>query len=413
MGYMDEDEEHAKLSASTSDRWMNCPMSVKLSENIVKTESTYAKEGTEAHALAEIKLSFMLGKISPQEYDTRFDHFRMVSQYYNSEFNEFVNDYCIEVMDIITKDYEGVQVKVFLESRVPIGHITGEKDAKGTSDVVIVGPDFVHIIDLKFGKGVAVSAIDNSQLKLYALGAIAKHVHEGIFKEARMTIIQPRLYDRSTYTMSVVDLNKWAAYVTERGNLALSGSTEIVTGDHCRFCPVRGQCQALSDRQLAAAQAEFEDVIVKNNILEPQFMTDEMLARILEIAPKFIAWFKDVNIYAFKAALNEGRRIPGYKLVEGKANRIITNPDKVAEMLNVLGFENEKYLEQPKLKGITALEKNIGRKLFNDICKDYIIKPQGRPSLVPITDKRIELDSGYFKLNGNEFDNDQDEDFNE
>lgn len=393
---------HALLSPSSSHRWLICTPSAMLESSEPTTYSPYAEEGTEAHALAELKLSYMLGQINDTEYATKFDHFRLNSKFYNYEFNDYVNDYCQEVMTIVKEDYKNYEVSVHLEQYVTFEDIV--PNGGGTSDVVIVGKNFIHIIDLKFGKGVPVSAIGNTQLRLYALGAIKKYIRECTCTEARMTIIQPRLHDISTDFVSINELNDWAInYVKPRAELAIAGKGELVPGDHCKFCKLKGKCKALADKQLAIAQAEFEDAVVENNMLEPANMSPEVISRILDIAPKFIDWFKDVEAYAMKTAINDGTKIPGYKLVEGRSTRVIVSPASVIEKLRTAGFSEEDYLKPTELLGITTLEKNIGKKLFNELCEDYIIKPQGKPTLVPESDKRVAIDVKSLGLNGNEF----------
>lgn len=393
---------HALLSPSSSHRWLICTPSAMLESSEPTTYSPYAEEGTEAHALAELKLSYMLGQINDTEYATKFDHFRLNSKFYNYEFNDYVNDYCQEVMTIVKEDYKNHEVSVHLEQYVTFEDIV--PNGGGTSDVVIVGKNFIHIIDLKFGKGVPVSAIGNTQLRLYALGAIKKYIRECTCTEARMTIIQPRLHDISTDFVGINELNDWAInYVKPRAELAIAGKGELVPGDHCKFCKLKGKCKALADKQLAIAQAEFEEAVVENNMLEPANMSPEVISRILDIAPKFIDWFKDVEAYAMKTAINDGTKIPGYKLVEGRSTRVIVSPASVIEKLRTAGFSEEDYLKPTELLGITTLEKNIGKKLFNELCEDYIIKPQGKPTLVPESDKRVAIDVKSLGLNGNEF----------
>lgn len=394
--------KHALLSPSTSHRWLNCTPSAMLESYEPSSYSPYAAEGTEAHALAELKLSYILEKISPEEYETRFENFRMTSKFYNAEMNEFVNSYVNEVMTIVKEDNKGIDCKVFLEEYVKFDDIV--PNGGGTSDVVVVGDNFIHIIDLKYGKGVPVSAIGNPQLRLYALGAVKSHLREVTVNEIRMTIIQPRLGDITTDFMSVRDLNDWAINIVKpRAQLAIEGQGELCSGEWCKFCKCKAKCKKLADDQLAVAQREFEDVVVENNILETKNMTPEMLARILDIAPKFIDWFNDVQKHAMQAAINEGLKIPGFKLVEGRSTRQIFDPEGVKEKLRTSGFKEEDYLKPQELLGITALEKNVGKKLFNDLCKDFIIKPIGKPTLVPESDKRVALDARTLRLNGEEF----------
>jgi len=397
-------DKHALLSPSSSHRWLNCTPSALLeSLEPFQAPSIYAEEGTDAHFLSEMKLSFMLGKISPMEYDTRFEHFVMNSRYYNAEFNEFVNNYCQEVMAIIKEDYAGKNIDVYLEQNVEFADIVPE--GSGTGDVIIVGTNFVHVIDLKFGKGVAVSAIGNPQLRLYALGALKKFRLKGVFSEARMTIIQLRLSDISTDIIAVTDLYNWAENVVmPAAELAYKGQGDLTPGEHCKFCKLKGKCKALADQQLIAAQKEFDQVVTEDTILEPCNMTPEMLARVLEIGPKFTDWFKDVISYATASMINNGLKIPGYKVVEGRSYRVITNPDAVFEKLLTAGFAESDILEPVKLLGISILEKNVGKKLFTALTKDYVIKPPGKPTIALETDARPAMDASRMKLVGQEFD---------
>lgn len=394
--------KHAMLSPSGAHRWLECTPSAYLESLEPDTPpSEFAAEGTEAHTLAEIMLSYRLGDINEVEYKTRKEQFINSSEFYDLTFEEFVSNYVKEVMMIVKDDYKDEQVKVYLEERVHFEDVVS--GGSGTSDVVIIGKNFIHIIDLKFGRGVAVSAIDNPQLRLYALGALKKFRLKGPFTEARMTIIQPRLYDISTDFVSVVDLYDWAeTYVRPRAELAIDGKGELIPGDHCRFCKRRAKCEALANMQLQAAQKEFELVVVENNILEPHNMTPEMLSKIMAIGPKFTEWFNEVYKYATAAMINEGIEIPGYKVVEGRSQRVIINPEAIAEKLRTSGFKPQSYLKPVDLLGITALEKNIGKKLFNDLCGEFIIKPPGKLTVVPETDNRIALKTK--RLSGQEFD---------
>lgn len=395
---------HSLLSPSSAHRWLTCTPSAVLESYEPTHTSIYAAEGTEAHELAELKLSYTFGKIGPDEYNTRFEQFKMTSKYYNEEFNEYVNDYCQKVFDIFNENNKIEPCKIYFEDRVEFSDIV--PNGAGTSDVVIVGKTFVHIIDLKFGKGVSVSAVNNPQLKLYALGAIVKHIRELTCKYVRMTIIQPRIDNYSEDYISIEALNKWATeYVKPRAELAIAGKGELVSGEHCKFCKLRGKCKKLASDELEAAKAEFQAVSLDTNqgLIEPNEMSPETLSSILQIAPMFIDWFKDVENYAKKAMIEDGIKIPGYKLVEGRSVRVIANENAVVEKLRTSGFEEEKYLKPKELLGISHLEKNIGKKLFNELCGDYIIKPPGKPTLALYSDKRDPIDVKSIKLDGSEF----------
>lgn len=408
-------KKHALLSPSGAHRWLVCTPSARLEQIEVETygeiTSEYAKEGTEAHTLSEIKLSFMLGKISADLYDTKFENFMLHSEFYTPEFNEYVNDYCNEVMNIITMDYlEDEIVDVHLEEKVEFTDLVPK--GSGTCDVIIVGHRFIHTIDLKFGRGVPVSAIDNPQLRLYTLGALRKYGIDKNLVEARMTIIQPRLYDISTENMLSADLEQWGLeYVKPRALLAYNGEGELVPGEHCKFCKIRGKCKALGNLQLEEAKKEFESNMVSvedspPRILRPNEMTPEAISNVLQIAPLFIDWFKSVSSYATAAMINGDLKVPGYKVVEGRAYRKIIDDEAVKQVLKEAGFEDKVYLSEPELLGITALEKNVGKRLFNDLCGELIDKPDGKPTIAKESDKRPEIGTSQFRLSGQEFDED-------
>ena len=230
-----------------------------------------------------------------------------------------------------------------------------------------------------------------------------------IFTKVRMTIIQPRLYDKSTDEATVMFLNNWAeTFVKPRAELAYQGKGEFVPGDHCKFCKLKAKCDALAQAQLNTAKAEFELAVVGDpttpTILEPSQMSPEMLARILTIAPKFQDWFKDVVAYATSAMINQGMKVPGYKVVRGRSNRLITDKARVAEVLKTNGYAEDKYLEPVELLGLTKLEKNIGKKVIDNLIGDYIIKPEGHPTIALESDSREAIDVNKFKLIGQEFD---------
>lgn len=400
---MSSPSTHSLLSPSSSHRWLICTPSAILESAEPNVQSPYAEEGTEAHSLAELKLSNRLGYINDKEFETKYEVFKSNSKYYDGEFEEYVNEYCDELMNIVNEDYKGLNVKVYLEERVKFDDIVPQ--GSGTSDAVIVGEDFIHIVDLKFGKGVPVSAIDNPQLKLYALGAIGKFIRVCKCKVVRMTIIQPRLHNTSTDVVNIDELNDWAInFVKPRAELASKGLGELVPGDHCKFCKIRGKCKVLADKQLEDAKREFsEEIISTQNALNPNVLTPDTIAKILTIGPKFVDWFKDVEAYAMKQVLHNNLKVPGFKIVEGRSSRIVSDKEGVIKTLKDAGFEETKYLKPADILGISTLEKNVGKRVFNELCGKYIIKPAGKPTLVPESDKRAELDVENLMLNGNEF----------
>lgn len=384
---MTEERNHAILSASTAHRWLVCTPSARLEqEEGIEECSVYAAEGTAAHALAELKLKYRFGKISVTEYETEYASFKQdpeFSKYYNKEFEEYVDDhveYIIEVTDDLSA--AGIKYHIYFEVRVNFANVVPQ--GFGTADVLIVTEDTIHVIDLKFGAGVPVSAKNNSQLRLYGMGALNLFPNTTWVK---MTINQPRLDSRDTEIVRKEVLLDWAFnYVSPRAEEAIKGEGVLhSTEDACRFCKLRGKCKERADTQLAVAKREFSIVDHKENLV--QQMSVEQISNILEIAPLFIDWFKDVQSFAL-GQLASGVKIPGYKLVEGRSNRIITDETKVKEILLGLGLREDEIMKPREMLGISKLEALVGKKLFADVCKDYIIKPVGKLTLAPEDDRR-------------------------
>lgn len=377
------EKRHALLSASTAHRWLYCTPSARLEQEEGTEEcSVYAEEGTAAHALAEIKLSYTFGKMGPLAYQEALDDWHNnpdYEKYYSQEFEEFVDDYVSFVVsqtDGLEHFHIYFEVKVNFSNFVPQGF--------GTSDVIIVTDDMVHVIDLKFGQGVPVSAINNPQLRLYGLGALNLFPNS---ERVKMTINQPRLASCDTEELSKKELLDWAINVVmPRAEEAIKGEGKLQASEKaCKFCKVRAKCKARADQQLELARKEFEVDDLKANLA--QNMNEEQIAEILDIAPAFIDWFKDVQAYAL-GQLVQGRHIPGYKLVEGRSIRQITDENKAIDILVDAGFKKEDLMSKPELLGISALEKVVGKKNLAELLKDYIIKPSGKLTLAPESDRR-------------------------
>lgn len=380
--------EHAILSASTAHRWLVCTPSARLELDEAQDEcSVYAAEGTAAHKLAEIKLSYRFGKISLSEYTDEIKEFMSnpdYVKYYNKEFEEYVDEHVEYVVDV-TKELTNFHI--YFELRVSFANVVPQ--GFGTADVVIVTEDTIHIIDLKFGAGVPVSAINNPQLRLYGMGTLNLFPNTRYIK---MTINQPRLESRDTETLDKKTLLDWSFnYVMPRAEEAIKGEGHLhATADACKFCKLKAKCKERADMQLAVAQREFSIVDQKKNLV--QNLSVEQIANILEIAPLFIDWFKDVQSFAL-GQLAAGVKIPGYKLVEGKSNRIITDETKVKEILLEVGFTEDEIMKPREMYGISKLEALVGKKAFAEMCKDYIIKPTGKLTFAPESDRRPEVNT--------------------
>ena len=363
---------HATLSASSSHRWMNCPPSVRLTEHIADNGSVYAAEGSEAHALCEYKLRRLLGIDADNPLDGPGG-----LQYYDSTMEDAANGYAAYVMELLEDIRQTcADPIVMVEQRLNFSRWV--KDGFGTGDAVIVADRILQVVDFKYGTGVPVSAEGNSQMRLYALGALDMFGELYDIDTVRMTIYQPRLSNISTDTISRVELLDWAENTLRPvAELAYKGEGEIKAGSWCRFCKLRTTCRRRAEANLALAQHDFK---------LPPTLSDEEISIILNQLDDLTSWAADIQEYALKAALS-GAHFDGWKLVEGRANRRYTDEAAVAQA--VIDTGHNPY--ERRLLGITAMEKLLGRKQFATLLGDLVERPQGKPTLVPVSDKRPEL----------------------
>ena len=358
---------HAILSASSSARWLACPPSARINAELPETTSIYAEEGTMAHALAEKTLK---GYLAGGSADVQSD---------NEEMKEAVQRYvdvCIEKINAAKAASPDAVVHV--EFRLDFS--TYVPDGFGTGDMVIVSDKSLEICDLKYGKGVPVSAEGNTQMRLYALGAVEEFGMLYAFDTVHMTIIQPRLDSVSTDTLSAGKLLDWGRSIIPVAKEAYDGKGEFQAGDHCRFCKFRPRCKAL-----AAYMTE------KTSLRKKQTLTDLETVSILRAAKDIKRWLTDLEDYALGKAL-DGYDWPGMKLVEGRSKRVITDPDAAAAALIDKGFDADAVYKPRELQTLTALEKLVGKKSLSEALGDLIEKPDGKPTLVELSDKRPPLD---------------------
>ncbi|GIP57882.1 DUF2800 domain-containing protein [Paenibacillus woosongensis] len=378
---------HALLGASGASRWIACPPSARLTENIPDKRSEYADEGTAAHELSEVKLQQLLipnNSARRKELETALAE-AMASAYYGPEMENAVNDY----VDIVAERFLAAKARsqdavIMFEQRLDFSEWVPE--GYGTGDVIIISDGIMDVIDLKYGKGVPVSAFGNPQMRLYALGAWQEYDYLYGIEEIHMTIVQPRLDSVSTDIVQVKDLLEWAGTVVKpAAALAFAGEGEFKAGEHCRWCKVKGNCRARADENMKALEYEFRD---------PALMTLEEIGSILFVAEQLQTWAKDVQDYAFEQA-KSGNKIPLWKLVEGRSNRIITDKEAVKAKLIEAGYEESKLFKPQELLGISDLETKVvgSKKEFAMLVDGLIIKPPGKPVLVPETDHRAELNS--------------------
>lgn len=370
---------HAKLSASGASRWMACPPSVNLEAQFPDKGSEFAAEGTLAHSLAEIILKYNNGELTKKTFNTRLNKLKKESMY-NQEMQEYIEDYAQMVWEQFNEAKVACpDAQILFEQRLDFSEYVPE--GFGTGDVVIIADDLVQVIDLKYGKGVGVSAIDNPQLRLYGLGAYLEHSMLYDIQRIKMTIIQPRLDNISTEEMTVEELLDWAEKkVRPKAQMAISGEGDLCVGAHCRFCKAFAVCRAQKDHQMELAKYEFADA---------ELLEDSEIGDVLARVDALVKWADAVKEYAYDQALNHDVHFNGWKLVEGRSNRKYTDEEKVAKALQDAGFTA--IYKPQELQGITAMEKLIGKKKFAELLDGLVEKPEGKPALVPEADKRPEL----------------------
>ncbi len=372
---------HARLSASGAKKWINCPGSIQLEENFEDKPSQFAEEGTNAHALGEAKI-----RLATKEYNRTKYH----NAIRNLEITEDMEDYAESYKNYIIERYNSALQKtpdaiLMLEQRLDFSKYV--PDGFGTGDAVIIAEGKLEIIDLKYGKGVEVSAVDNPQLRLYALGAYEAFDMLYGFDTVEMTIYQPRLDNISSENISVAELLEWGESVKKAAQLANDDSViECVAGKHCDtgFCKARPVCRAYAEERQKMAVYDFKP---------PAMLTVAEIADIIEQSASLEKWAKLVCDYALEQAYKHGVEYPGYKVVEGRSNRKYSKPDsEVAKILTDNGYQESDILVH-KLKGITDIEKLLGKKTFAEVLGSYVVKPPGKPTLVCSEDKRPAINS--------------------
>lgn len=387
---------HALLGASKADQWINCPPSARLQESVPDKRSEFADEGTAAHELSELILRRRLTPCNGAErkrLDKAIADFKSNNQYYGAEMEDAVAAY-VEVVEerFMAAKARPSDAVFLLEERLDFSEWV--PDGYGTGDVVLISDGVLEVIDLKYGKGVPVSAIGNPQLRLYGLGAWSNWNYLYSIHEVSMTIVQPRLDSVSTDTLPLGELLEWAETVVKpAAALADAGEGEYKAGSHCRWCKVKGNCRARAEENMKALEYEFQD---------PALLSLEEIGSVLVVAEQLKAWAKDVEDYAFEQA-KAGVKIPSWKLVEGRSNRSITDKDAAMAALEAAGIESRDYLKPQELLGLGELEKRNGKKTVQELLGNLIVKPPGKPVLVPETDKRSEQNSVDQEFAGEEF----------
>nr|DAK43753.1 MAG TPA: PD-(D/E)XK nuclease superfamily protein [Caudoviricetes sp.] len=364
-----ENRAHALLSASGSHRWMACPPSARLEECCQNKESDAAKEGTVAHELCELKVKVQLGEdVSMSEYEALKEN-----PLFTKEMDACTNiyaDYCIDT----AKEENGlplIEVELDLSSYIPEGF--------GTVDCVIVSEDTLHVIDFKYGRGVEVSPVENSQLMIYALGAYDLYSPIYDFKTVKLTIVQPRLSaEPKTWECDVQHLLDFAEKLKPIADLAFKGGGDFAPSEHtCLFCKVKYTCRARADKNLATMFLQEKD---------PYTLSNDEIGEILAKVSDFPKWIKDLEDYALEQLL-AGKEIKGYKAVEGRSSRVWSDEQKAFETIIKDGTEEKDLYETTPLS-LAKIEKLLGKKKFASLVGEYVTKSQGKPTLTLSSDIR-------------------------
>jgi len=358
--------KHALLSASSSARWINCPPSARLCEQYEDRGSGYAAEGTDAHTLAEYKLKVALGI---RARDPTAD-----LSYYNDEMEECATGYVAFIMEVVeTAKQTCADPVVLIEQRLDFSQYV--EGGYGTGDCVVIADRTLHVVDYKHGQGVLVEAEDNPQMNLYALGAL--ELYDGIYDidAVSMTIYQPRRDNVSTHTVFKESLYQWAEEVLKpAAALAHAGEGDFRCGGWCQFCKAKNDCRKRAEHNLELARYDFK---------LPPLLEDDEVESILTRIDGLVSWASDIKDCALQAALS-GKHWNGWKLVEGRSNRRYTNEEAVAGTVSAAGFDPYEHM----VKGITAMEKTLGKAKFASLLGGLVEKPKGKPTLVPESDKR-------------------------
>lgn len=369
------DRNHALLSASGAYRWLSCPGSARLEDKFEDEPSIYAAEGTLAHEMAELKIiKHFTTNLRPSEFKKRINELKK-NELYSAEMDRYTNEYRDYINDIYlsfeSKPFFLAEQKVDFSSYVPEGF--------GTVDCTLVGDKIIHIFDLKYGKGVPVTAENNPQGMLYALGTYLEQSAIDEIEKVVIHIVQPRIKNTSSFEISSEDLLEWAESIKDVAQKAYEGSNEFHVGEHCGFCKANGNCRKQAEKYMNI------------EVIDPALLTDEEIGEGLAKVKELSKWAKKFEDYALIRAQNGGN-VKGWKLVAGRGgNRTFTDKAVAAQLLEEVGLDREE-IYKTELISVTAAEKLLGEETLYKIAGNYIQKPEGKPTLATLDDKRPALE---------------------
>ena len=369
------DRNHALLSASGAYRWLKCPGSARLEDKFEDEPSVYAAEGTLAHEMAELKIvKQFTTNLRPSEFKKRINELKK-NELYSAEMDRYTNEY----RDYINDIYLSFESKPFFLAEQRVDFSSYVPEGFGTVDCTLVGDKVIHIFDLKYGKGVPVTAENNPQGMLYALGTYLEQSAIDEIEKVVIHIVQPRIKNTSSFEISSEGLLKWAESIKDVAQKAYEGSNEFHVGKHCGFCKANGNCRKQAEKYMNI------------EVLDPALLTDEEIGEGLAKVKELSKWAKKIEDYALVRAQNGGN-VKGWKLVAGRGgNRTFTDKAVAAQLLEEVGLDREE-IYKTELISVTAAEKLLGEETLYKIAGNYIQKPEGKPTLATLDDKRPALE---------------------
>lgn len=373
---MTEERKHALLSASSASRWLVCSPSARLEEQFPDTESDYAKEGSLAHEICELKVrQHFVKKQSAATYKKKLKKLQE-DPLYEKEMDGYTNEY----LDYVSGIVHGFDSPPYIavEKRLDYSHVVPE--GFGTGDCIIIGGNTMHVIDFKYGKGVPVKAEGNPQMKLYAAGALKEYEVLYPIEKIMLHIVQPRIDHNNSGLIYKDELESWLNAVVKPGaQQAWNGEGEYRPSEEtCRFCKAKATCRARSEQNLELAKEDFK---------KPPLLSAEEVGPILKQARDLKAWAADLEEWALKEVLSGGT-VPGWKAVEGRSVRKFADQDKAFQILACSGMIEEEMLYVRKPHTLSEIEKMLGKKEFRELLADQVVKPPGKPTLAPEEDQR-------------------------
>lgn len=386
-------DKHAILSPSAAHRWLHCTPAPRVEAEFPETTSEYAEEGRLAHSVCELAAKKKFTVMNNRTYNSRLKKLKADPKWDDEMLSTaatYVEHLTEHAMRFEHAPYVALEVQVDITDYAP--------EAFGTCDCVMIGGDELIITDYKHGKGVPVSAQDNPQMLLYALGALKLYrpIYGDTIRRVSTYIDQPRLGSYDGASMTVEELIAWGESIKPKAAAAFMGTGEFAPGEWCRFCRAKAKCRARANQNTALE--DFKDCIPLGRSIPMQAeydatgfkpsncLTDEEIGALLVRAEGLMAWYNDLKEYALAACLN-GKTIPGWKAVEGRSTRAWTDQDAALEALMAGGVE-EAIIYDRVPKTLAQLEKVIGKQRFGELVGGMITKSPGKPALAAESDKR-------------------------